>query len=253
MVLHAMSCAQGVYKPEPLPTRAPDGRYLPPYGHRHEINDNWFEDYGADVKLSGTQCAYVDGTFQAELPVGEVYVEAARGSPVQRLDHCRYSRPLSESRDRAPRSAHIAGVREGRSRRGVRRGDRSGAAEAAHPRTSSLAPRGCIPARQLKPVIRSWALGLANRSRLADRSRLRIALARSIGMAWRMSRPPDRGRPHHASRRRHVCTRASGGGPSPPRGWRNTRPLRDRLLGGRHPAVRILWNVFALKRISFGE
>jgi hypothetical protein len=59
--------------------RSEDGRYFPPYGHRHEVNDNWFEDYGADVKLGDTQYAYVDGAFQGELPVGEVYVEAAKG------------------------------------------------------------------------------------------------------------------------------------------------------------------------------
>ncbi len=63
--------------------RAPDGRYLPPYGHRHEVNDNWFEDYGADLKLGHTQYAYVDGTFQIELPVGEVYVEVAKGFEYQ--------------------------------------------------------------------------------------------------------------------------------------------------------------------------
>lgn len=59
--------------------RAEDGRYLPPYGHRHEVNDNWFEDYGADVKLGDTQYAYIDGKFSAELPVGDVYVELSRG------------------------------------------------------------------------------------------------------------------------------------------------------------------------------
>ena len=59
--------------------RAPDGRYLPPYGHRHEVNENWFEDYGADLKLHGTEYAYVDGTFQTELPVGEVYAEVFKG------------------------------------------------------------------------------------------------------------------------------------------------------------------------------
>lgn len=59
--------------------RAPDGRYLPPYGHRHEVNDNWFEDYGADLKLGSTQYAYVDGRFKIELPVGEVYVELSKG------------------------------------------------------------------------------------------------------------------------------------------------------------------------------
>src|SRR5205085_4074547 len=55
------------------------GRYLPPYGHRHEVNENWFEDYGADLRLHDTQYAYVDGTFQVELPVGEVYVEVFKG------------------------------------------------------------------------------------------------------------------------------------------------------------------------------
>ncbi len=59
--------------------RAPDGRYLPPYGHRHEVNDNWFEDYGADAKLGSTEYAYVDGRFQIELPVGDVYAEIAKG------------------------------------------------------------------------------------------------------------------------------------------------------------------------------
>jgi hypothetical protein len=59
--------------------RAPDGRYLPPYGHRHEVNDDWFEDYGGDLKLGSTQYAYVDGRFQIELPVGEVYLEIAKG------------------------------------------------------------------------------------------------------------------------------------------------------------------------------
>jgi hypothetical protein len=63
--------------------RAPDGRYLPPYGHRHEVNDQWFEDYGADLKLGHTQYAYVDGTFQMELPVGEVYVELSKGFEYQ--------------------------------------------------------------------------------------------------------------------------------------------------------------------------
>ena len=59
--------------------RSPDGRYFPPYGHTHEVNDNWFEDYGADLLLGDTQYAYVDGRFQGELPVGEVYVEVSKG------------------------------------------------------------------------------------------------------------------------------------------------------------------------------
>ena len=65
--------------------RAPDGRYLPPYGHRHEVNDNWFEDYAGDLKLGTTQYAYVDGTFQIELPVGDVFVEIFKGFEYQPL------------------------------------------------------------------------------------------------------------------------------------------------------------------------
>lgn len=69
----------GAATPVRVHFRAPDGRYLPPYGHRHEVNDNWFEDYGGDLKLGSTQYAYVDGRFQIELPVGECYVEVTKG------------------------------------------------------------------------------------------------------------------------------------------------------------------------------
>jgi hypothetical protein len=91
--------------------RAPDGRYLPPYGHRHEVNDNWFEDYGGDLKLGSTQYAYVDGEFLVELPVGEVYVEVAKGfeyrpirerleiGPDQRTLTLRIERPLNLRRE----------------------------------------------------------------------------------------------------------------------------------------------------------
>jgi len=59
--------------------RSEDGRYFPPYGHRHEVNDNWFEDYGADLKLGSTNYAYVDGEFPIELPEGKVYAEISKG------------------------------------------------------------------------------------------------------------------------------------------------------------------------------
>ena len=62
-----------------LRMQSADGRYFPPYGHRHEVNEQWFQDYGADLKLGGTEYAYVDGTFQAELPTGDVYVEICKG------------------------------------------------------------------------------------------------------------------------------------------------------------------------------
>ncbi|PYV10869.1 MAG: hypothetical protein DMG23_06215, partial [Acidobacteria bacterium] len=62
-----------------LAFRSKEGRYIPPYGHRTEINAAWFEDYGGDVKLMDTSFAYVDGSFQVELPVGDVYVEMTKG------------------------------------------------------------------------------------------------------------------------------------------------------------------------------
>ncbi len=67
----------------PTPVRiaflSKDGRYIPPYGHRTEINNAWFQDYGADVKWHGGSFAVIDGTFQVELPVGEVYLEMSKG------------------------------------------------------------------------------------------------------------------------------------------------------------------------------
>jgi hypothetical protein len=76
-------------KPTPvcLAFRALNGRYIPPYGHRAEINNGWFQDYGADVQRGASPAAYVDGTFQIELPVGEVLVEISKGfeyEPVRR-------------------------------------------------------------------------------------------------------------------------------------------------------------------------
>src|SRR5256884_384790 len=65
--------------PVRLAFRSNEGRYIAPYGHRTEINDAWFQDYGADVKLMDTSFAYVDRTFQAELPVGDLYVEMTKG------------------------------------------------------------------------------------------------------------------------------------------------------------------------------
>ena len=65
--------------PVRLAFRSKEGRYLPPYGHRTEINDGWFQDYGADVKVMDSSFAYVDGTFQVELPTGDVYLEMTKG------------------------------------------------------------------------------------------------------------------------------------------------------------------------------
>ena len=69
--------------PVRLAFRSKEGRYIPPYGHRTEINAAWFQDYGADVQVGQSSFAYVDGAFQVELPVGEVYVELSKGFEYQ--------------------------------------------------------------------------------------------------------------------------------------------------------------------------
>jgi hypothetical protein len=71
--------ASGRPTPVRLSFRSKEGRYIPPYGHRTEINNCLLQDYGADLKLIDTSFAYVDGTFQVELPVGEVYLEMTKG------------------------------------------------------------------------------------------------------------------------------------------------------------------------------
>lgn len=79
--LHGKVIDRATGRPTPvrLAFRSLEGRYLPPYGHRYEINTGWFQDYGADVVAAGSPFAYVDGTFQVELPVGDVLVEIAKG------------------------------------------------------------------------------------------------------------------------------------------------------------------------------
>ena len=65
--------------PVRLAFRSKDGRYIPPYGHRTEINSAWFQDYGADVQWHHSSFAVIDGSFQIELPVGTVYLEMTKG------------------------------------------------------------------------------------------------------------------------------------------------------------------------------
>jgi hypothetical protein len=79
--LHGQVLDASLKQPTPvrLAFRSADGRYIPPYGHRTEVNDGWFQDYGGDLKLMNSSFAYIDGTFQVELPVGDVYVEMTKG------------------------------------------------------------------------------------------------------------------------------------------------------------------------------
>jgi hypothetical protein len=74
-----VDAATGQPTPVRLAFRSREGRYIPPLGHRTVINDGWFQDYGADLKVMDTSYAYVDGTFQVELPVGDVYLEMTKG------------------------------------------------------------------------------------------------------------------------------------------------------------------------------
>lgn len=74
-----VDAATGRPVPVRLAFRSRHGRYIPPYGHRTEINTGWFQDYGADLRVGPDSYAYVDGEFQVELPTGEVYVEVWKG------------------------------------------------------------------------------------------------------------------------------------------------------------------------------
>ncbi len=58
---------------------AADGRYLPPVGHRDEVNPGFYEDTGGDLILGSSAYAYVPGRFAIELPVGAVEVEVVGG------------------------------------------------------------------------------------------------------------------------------------------------------------------------------
>jgi hypothetical protein len=70
-------------KGRPMPARvrfqASDGRYLPPLGHRDEINPGLNEDSGADVVLGAATYAYVPGRFPIVVPNGPVQVEVVHG------------------------------------------------------------------------------------------------------------------------------------------------------------------------------
>ena len=69
----------GALTPSRVHLRTRQGRYLPPVGHRQEVNDRWFEDFGADLRLGRTNYAYVPGSFQVRLPPGEVFLEVVKG------------------------------------------------------------------------------------------------------------------------------------------------------------------------------
>ena len=65
--------------PVRLGFRSKEGRYIPPYGHFADNDIAQGQMYSSDLRLGDDCFAYVDGTFQIELPAGEVYVEITKG------------------------------------------------------------------------------------------------------------------------------------------------------------------------------
>ena len=89
--------ATGQQVPARVRFQAPDGRYLPPLGHRDEVNPGLNEDSGADVILGGSTYAYVPGRFPIRLPPGPVDVEVVHG-----FSHRPVRRTIEVGEDRSP-------------------------------------------------------------------------------------------------------------------------------------------------------
>ncbi|WFU80583.1 CehA/McbA family metallohydrolase [Bradyrhizobium sp. CIAT3101] len=61
------------------------GEYLPPKGHHRKVNTGRFEDFAGEFANELNQYAYVDGSCEADLPIGPVFVEISRGLEVRPL------------------------------------------------------------------------------------------------------------------------------------------------------------------------
>ena len=100
-----VDAATGLPTPARVRFVARDGRYLPPLGHRDEVNPGLNEDAGADAVLGGATYAYVPGRFPIALPVGPVEVEVMHGfehRPLRRIiDIDAGDAPLTLSLERA--------------------------------------------------------------------------------------------------------------------------------------------------------
>ncbi|HKE71942.1 MAG TPA: CehA/McbA family metallohydrolase [Nocardioidaceae bacterium] len=75
--------------------RSLDGVPYQPHGHHDHVNSDlgtWHIDVGGDVRLGRLTYAYIDGTCQGWLPVGDVAVDVARGfeyEPLRQVVHIR--------------------------------------------------------------------------------------------------------------------------------------------------------------------
>ena len=79
MEVEVIDTSTGKPTPVRLHMSGSRGEYLAPYGHHEQVNANWFEDYGADLKVGGRSYAYVPGQFTTDLPTGTLYVEMTKG------------------------------------------------------------------------------------------------------------------------------------------------------------------------------
>ena len=79
MEVEVIDTSTGQPTPVRLHMSGARGEYLAPYGHHEQVNANWFEDYGADLKVADRQYAYVPGRFTTDLPTGALYVELLKG------------------------------------------------------------------------------------------------------------------------------------------------------------------------------
>ena len=79
MEVEVIDSSTGKPTPVRLHMSGERGEYLAPYGHHEQVNANWFEDYGADLRVAGRQYAYVPGIFTTDLPTGPLYVEMTKG------------------------------------------------------------------------------------------------------------------------------------------------------------------------------
>jgi hypothetical protein len=79
--LHGTVVDSGTQRPTPvrLAFRSAQGKYIPPYGHCEDNDIAMTQMYSPDLRMGDDCFAYVDGSFQIELPVGEVYIEITKG------------------------------------------------------------------------------------------------------------------------------------------------------------------------------
>jgi hypothetical protein len=79
MQVEIIDSAGGKPTPARIHISGAAGEYIAPYGHHEQVNANWFEDYGADLRESNRNYAYVPGVFSTDLPTGDLYIEMFKG------------------------------------------------------------------------------------------------------------------------------------------------------------------------------